>query len=582
MSRPVKDYLTGINNYIFLPGLQREFVWSPSQISALFDSLIRQYPIGILTEWNVRSSNVDDFHSYQFIQNYITSRGRVADEVLDAGFSRYNARMPEDARPDVLIIDGQQRLNSLYLGVRGEIARYSGGSGYPRDVAANWNRMKLCIDLLGHPDFTDNNVRGDYEFEFRRIDGFGSSRNTGYEQSSRGNHRLWMPVGDLWDNGLVTQSDMRDIVNDYVSLMPIDESTRTRLRDIASAVSSDLYNEVLEEDLKNDSVDHDTTAIPEIFQRLNTEGEDPKPYQLLMSRLMSYWPYAESEDKRINPRERVEEWLDDFYRDFPEYERFIDRDIFMRYSAYLIKRDLLEKDIKRLTEEDMDELREKWLGGGPSATIGRFEWFRSSLARAFETIISTGLRSKVMSNMPTFAVLGTFYYYNPEAEINQENRNAVFRFIAQSLLLNESYAVFTIGNARSWMRYLNEHPDEYSVFPGQELLEHENLNPSREDIRLVVENARYSGEPGQPVFTNQNVAAILGLLDEAYTARATHDISDYDVDHIFPQGKKDEIEAAVGEDVDLDRIGNLQLLLHSHNREEKRQMWPSEWFDHPF
>lgn len=580
MSRSVKDYLTGINDYIFLPGLQREFVWSPPQIANLFDSLIRDYPIGILTEWNVRSSNVENFNAYRFLGQYIASKGHPPYEVNDAGFTRHNDPMPEGTSPEVLVIDGQQRLNSLYIGVCGAIAQYRGGSGYPRDELENWERKQLCIDLFGHPDFNDADVRGDYEFQFRRVDGFGKDAETGYEENN-GTHHLWMPVGALWDDGLVNQGEARDIVSEYIgdAAMPVDESTRLTLREIASTVVRDLRSEVLTADLKNDSVDHAQTDIPEIFQRLNMEGSDPKPYQIFMSRLMSYWPYAEDEELRINPREQVEQWINEFCRQFPEYEQQMSRDLFMRYSSYLIKRDLAGDDLRRFSEGDMDVLREKWLDGSPVPTFGQFEWFRSRLADAFETIIDAGIRPKVMSNMPIVAVLGVFYYYNPDAEVNNENRNAFFRFIAQCLLLHQSYSVFTIGNARSWMRYLHDQQDEYEVFPGDELLAHENLNPSREDIRLVVENAHYTGEPGQPVFTNKNVAAILGLLDEAYTTHSTRDIGDYDVDHIFPRDKAEEIEETVGHEVDLDRIGNLQLLHHPLNREDKREMWPEEWFD---
>jgi len=582
MTRSVKNYVSGINDYIFLPGLQREFVWTPLQIANLFDSLIRDYPVGILTEWDVRSGNVESFNSYRFLTDYIVTKGHPPDEVLGAGFSRYNSPMGNDATPEVLIIDGQQRLNALYIGVCGQIAEYSGGKGFPRDNVSNWVKKKLCIDLFGHPDFGGDDVRGDYAFRFRRVAGFGQTANIGYDHGG-GEHHLWMPVGDLWEteeDGLVDRGKMHEIVSEYVegAVIPVDESTRLRLREIGITVVRDLYSEVLTTELKNDLVDHETSVVPEIFQRLNMEGNDPKPYQLLMSRLMSYWPYADEEAKRINPREQVEQWIDSFCRDYPEYEQYINRDLFMRYSVYLIKRDLLQKDVKRLSESDMDELRQKWLEGGPAATFGRFEWFRDSLAKVFDTIIEAGLRKRVIHNIPIFAVIGQFFYYNPDAEVNEKNRNAVFRFITQCLLLNESYVVLSIGNARSWMRYLHERQGTYKVFPGDELLAHENLNPSREDIRLLVEHAKYSGEPGQPVFTNRNVAAILGLLDDVYTSHRSRDISQYDVDHIFPVNKEEEIKAAVGHKVDLNRIGNLQLLYHPLNRDEKRDMWPADWF----
>jgi len=66
MSRQVSDYLSEINDHIFLPGLQREFVWNPRQIEELFDSLIRDYPIGAITEWRVRAANISDYNSYNF------------------------------------------------------------------------------------------------------------------------------------------------------------------------------------------------------------------------------------------------------------------------------------------------------------------------------------------------------------------------------------------------------------------------------------------------------------------------------------------------------------------------------------
>jgi hypothetical protein len=60
----------------------------------------------------------------------------------------------------------------------------------------------------------------------------------------------------------------------------VNEVTRLKLREIASTVVRDLRSEVLTADLKNDSVDHAQTDIPEIFQRLNMEGSDPKPVVL--------------------------------------------------------------------------------------------------------------------------------------------------------------------------------------------------------------------------------------------------------------------------------------------------------------
>lgn len=40
------------NKYV-LPSIQREYVWSTNQIETLFDSLMRDYPIGTFLFWEI-------------------------------------------------------------------------------------------------------------------------------------------------------------------------------------------------------------------------------------------------------------------------------------------------------------------------------------------------------------------------------------------------------------------------------------------------------------------------------------------------------------------------------------------------
>ena len=77
-------------------------------------------------------------------------------------------------------------------------------------------------------------------------------------------------------------------------------------------------------------------------------------------------------------------------------------------------------------------------------------------------------------------------------------------------------------------------------------------------------------------FTSGNVAAVLGLLDGIYGER---NISNYEVDHIYPSSRVDEVEEAVGEEVDIHRLGNLQLLRRSVNNGQKDTQWPLDWLN---
>ena len=58
----IKSMIQGIQaNAYVLPAIQREFVWDATQIERLFDSLMRQYPIGSFLFWQIEEKNVSKF-----------------------------------------------------------------------------------------------------------------------------------------------------------------------------------------------------------------------------------------------------------------------------------------------------------------------------------------------------------------------------------------------------------------------------------------------------------------------------------------------------------------------------------------
>ena len=86
-SFPLSNLLEQIRNGdIALPDLQRPFVWKSTQIRNLFDSLFRGYPVGFILLWEIGSSEKT---------RTIGTENPVRE-------------------PRFLVIDGQQRLTSLY------------------------------------------------------------------------------------------------------------------------------------------------------------------------------------------------------------------------------------------------------------------------------------------------------------------------------------------------------------------------------------------------------------------------------------------------------------------------------------
>ncbi len=108
----IKDALTNIKrrDYV-LPSIQREFVWETRQIETLFDSLMRDYPIGTFLFWKVEKSKIKDFEFYEFLNKFHEKN------------NRHNRKAVLSNDEDIIaLLDGQQRMTSLYLALCGSYA----------------------------------------------------------------------------------------------------------------------------------------------------------------------------------------------------------------------------------------------------------------------------------------------------------------------------------------------------------------------------------------------------------------------------------------------------------------------------
>lgn len=131
-----------------LPAIQREFVWNEDQITRLFDSLMRGYPIGSFLFWEVEKENVNEFQFYEFLRNYHirdNKHNQKADLNGDSGITA--------------ILDGQQRLTALYIGLKGSYASKEPRKRWDNDLA--FPKRKLYLNLFNEAEDSD------YLFDFR-------------------------------------------------------------------------------------------------------------------------------------------------------------------------------------------------------------------------------------------------------------------------------------------------------------------------------------------------------------------------------------------------------------------------------
>lgn len=97
ISRKYEEFVRNIENGIYqIPKFQRDFVWDKKQSAKLLDSLLKGYPIGSFILWKTK----DKLNSIKRLGGNIFKETKESDYVF-------------------YILDGQQRITSLYLAIKG-------------------------------------------------------------------------------------------------------------------------------------------------------------------------------------------------------------------------------------------------------------------------------------------------------------------------------------------------------------------------------------------------------------------------------------------------------------------------------
>lgn len=206
------------NNEYVLPVIQREMVWDYEQIEQLFDSIMSGYPsdpccFGIMS--TIRTVNIN-FMSFKKYDEY-APQSRHNPEYNPAGEKKLTA-----------VLDGQQRLTALYLGLLGWLNLHKPRTYYNK--AENYEKKYLYINLFYQKDPFLENTSDNYEFKFKTTEEV--------QKENDGEKCFWFKVGDILD--FETDKDYRQKLGDVYSRAP--QETKDRLGDIFS----DLYKNFVE------------------------------------------------------------------------------------------------------------------------------------------------------------------------------------------------------------------------------------------------------------------------------------------------------------------------------------------------
>lgn len=247
--RKIVSFLNNVEEEggFWLPNIQRTFVWNEEQICRLYDSILREYPISTLLIWKTRS----EIRRRKFIDNYSTTPIN--------GLQQYYA--PSNDKAKCLVLDGQQRLQSLYIGLRG-----------------SYNGKELYLDILSGEVAAPDEIK--YIFKFIKPDEaefpFIKLKDLVYSQEE-----LLTLAENIITGNNVSDSELKNKIVRHVSLVysmfRSDDNISYQIID--SIENSDKYKE---------------DDVVEIFIRANSGGTSLSKSDLLFSLLSAAWDTADS------------------------------------------------------------------------------------------------------------------------------------------------------------------------------------------------------------------------------------------------------------------------------------------------
>jgi hypothetical protein len=130
-----------VNTQLFLPHIQRPFVWDEDQMIRLFDSLMRNYPIQTLLFWRTKDG--------------IKVRKFMDTVDWDADLSDfYDPTQSEEGVEKIFVLDGQQRLQTLYALFKGGIKAPDGSTKLDASVDITSGQELINGDLLYQVKFS--------------------------------------------------------------------------------------------------------------------------------------------------------------------------------------------------------------------------------------------------------------------------------------------------------------------------------------------------------------------------------------------------------------------------------------------
>jgi uncharacterized protein with ParB-like and HNH nuclease domain len=300
------------SNHYLLPAIQREFEWEHSKIEWLFDSIMRNYPISSFLFWRVEGDTKTAYKFYKFLRVFREEYETHNQEIDTNGHSDFTA-----------VLDGQQRLTSLYIGLKGSYA-YKKPRVWWEDTEYAIPTRKLYLNILEPlKDEEDGRI---YEFKFLT--------KSEYERKPE----KWFKVGKILElrnnfkfNKFLDENNYKENEFTYEILSKLQEVIHTER----------VINYFLEKE-------QDIDKALNIFIRINSGGEPLDFSDLLMSIAVANWS---ERDARKEIHQLVDEIRDKGF--------FIDKDFILKSFLLLHSKDIRFK-VTNFSRDNAKNFENEW------------------------------------------------------------------------------------------------------------------------------------------------------------------------------------------------------------------------------
>lgn len=346
------------NNIYLLPAFQREYVWSHEQVENLFDSVMKGYPISSMLFWKVSGEAKNSYKFYKVLDHFV--------EQHHIHNSAFNTNQVNDFHA---VLDGQQRLTSLYLGLCGSYAYHK---RYARwDDSENNFPTRLLYLNVSRTLVNDENDK-EYEFSFKEQD-----VTEGKDLYTDNNGMHWFRVGNILAIG---DGDNEYDVDDFADDHNLNKEEKRMINKLKTKIFDKAninYYEV-ESTIPDEAV--------KIFVRINSGGTTLSFSDILLSMMIAGW--------KKDARKEIYQLVD-----LVNNKGFnINHDYVLKAFLYLYRNDVRFK-IKNFNNDFISLMEQKWEG------------IRDSIDELFELLRGFGLdRSSLTSNYATLPLL--YYIYH--------------------------------------------------------------------------------------------------------------------------------------------------------------------------